>query len=438
MDGAAREAKGGLECRVTVSEGASVTVEHEAAGGAAARAWWAWLLACVAAAWGRVAGFATEVWRIGADDPRKAVHGLKVGLSLALVSIFYYIRPLYDGVGGAAMSAIMTVVAVFEYTVGGSVYKSFNRAVATASAGVLALGVHWVADKTGEFEPYILTGSIFLLSAAATFSRFIPTVEALFDYGVTIFILTYSQLVAVSGYRVDELAALVQQRIFTVAIGIFMCLAVAIFVCPVWAGQELHLLTTLNMEELAAALDCVEDYFAEGPAAQPQARSDGYRCVLNSKDSEDEQANLAWWEPAHGRFGFRHPYGKYGKVGAAMRACACCVKALSTCASAEAPAPEHVKRLVRDACTRAGARCAQVLREASRSVATMTTSSRALSLAVADMNTAVHELQGDMRSLPSLVDDTMPVFTVASQLVELAARVEGVVDAVKELATLAC
>lgn len=43
---------------------------------------------------------------------------LKVGLSLALVSIFYYTRLLYDGVGEAAMSSIMTVVAVFEYTVG--------------------------------------------------------------------------------------------------------------------------------------------------------------------------------------------------------------------------------------------------------------------------------------------------------------------------------
>lgn len=270
--------------------------------------------------------------------------------------------------------------------------------------------------------------------------------KARFDYGVTIFILTYS-LVAVSGYRVDELAALAQQRLSTIAIGIFMCLAVAIFVCPVWAGQELHLLTTRNMDKLAAALEgCVEDYFAEDPAAQPQARSDGYRCVLNSKASEDAQANLARWEPAHGRFGFRHPYGQYGKVGAAMRACACCVEALSSCAAAEARAPEHVKRLLRDACTRTGARCARVLREASRSVATMTASSGALDLAVADMNTAVHELQGDMRSLPSMLAvklaetslvDTMTVFTVASLLVEIAARVEGVVDAVDELATLA-
>jgi len=118
MDAAAREAQSGLEWRVTVPERASVTVEHEA-GGPAARAW-AWLLACLAKAWSRVAGFARKVWRIAADDPRKAVHGLKVGLALALVSVFYYTRPLYDGVGGNAMWAIMTVVVVFEYTVGES------------------------------------------------------------------------------------------------------------------------------------------------------------------------------------------------------------------------------------------------------------------------------------------------------------------------------
>ncbi|WVZ74240.1 hypothetical protein U9M48_022449 [Paspalum notatum var. saurae] len=441
MDAAAREAQSGLEWRVTVPEGASVTVEHEA--GAAARAW-AWVAACVAAAWSRVAGFAGRVWRIAADDPRRAVHGLKVGLALALVSVFYYTRPLYDGVGGAAMWAIMTVVVVFEYTVGGSVYKCFNRAVATASAGVLALGVHWVAAKSGELEPFISTGSLFLLAAAATFSRFLPTVKARFDYGVTIFILTYS-LVAVSGYRVDELASLAQQRLSTIAIGIFLCLAVSVLICPVWAGQELHLLTTRNMDKLAAALEaCVEGYFASSASAA--AGADGYKCVLNSKASEDAQANLARWEPAHGRFGFRHPYGQYAKVGAAMRACAYCVEALSSCAGADAQAPDHVKRLLRDVCTGVGTRCARVLREASRSVATMTAPGRALDFAVADMNTAVHELQGDVRALPStlaveLADtslvDAMPVFTVASLLVEISARIEGVVDAVDALATLA-
>jgi hypothetical protein len=142
MDAAAREAQqsSGLEWRVTVPEGASVTVEHEA--GPAARAL-AWLLACFATAWSRVAGFARKVWRIGADDPRKAVHGLKVGLALALVSVFYYTRPLYDGVGGAAMWAIMTVVVVFEYTVGESMLGFACLAVGTECTAYTYVHAPW-------------------------------------------------------------------------------------------------------------------------------------------------------------------------------------------------------------------------------------------------------------------------------------------------------
>uniref|UniRef100_A0A0D9VJE2 Aluminum-activated malate transporter n=1 Tax=Leersia perrieri TaxID=77586 RepID=A0A0D9VJE2_9ORYZ len=450
MDVAAREpqAKCGLEWRVTVPEGASVTVEHDA--GVAARAW-AWLVSCVVAIRVAVAGFARKVWKIGADDPRRAVHGLKVGLALTLVSVVYYTRPVYDGVGGNAMWAVMTVVVVFEYTVGGCMYKGFNRAVATVSAGLIALGVNWVADKSGDkLEPFILSGSLFLLAAAATFSRFIPTVKARFDYGVTIFILTFS-LVAVSGYRVDQLLDLAQQRMSTIGIGIVICLAVCVLIWPVWAGQELHLLTVRNMEKLAGAVEaCVEDYFAAGsakPAAAASSKSEGYKCVLNSKASEDSQANLARWEPPHGRFAFRHPYAQYAKVGAAMRHCAYCVESLSSCARAEAQAPEHAKRLLGDVCTRLGARCARVLVEASASVAAMT-DPKTVDFAVADMNTAVHELQGDLRALPPVLlalepaaemslMDAMPLFTVASLLIEISARIEGVVDAVETLASLA-
>jgi hypothetical protein len=117
MDAAAREAQvqGSLEWRVTVPEGSPVTVEHEA--GVAERAW-AWVVRMLVAVRAAVAGFARKVWKIGADDPRRAVHSLKVGLALTLVSIVYYTRPVYDGVGGNAMWAVMTVVVVFEYTVG--------------------------------------------------------------------------------------------------------------------------------------------------------------------------------------------------------------------------------------------------------------------------------------------------------------------------------
>lgn len=71
--------------------------------------------------WGfvvRIWSFIDKAWQLGKKEPRKVIHGFKVGLALSLVSLFYYLRPLYDDVGGNAMWAVMTVVVVFEYTVG--------------------------------------------------------------------------------------------------------------------------------------------------------------------------------------------------------------------------------------------------------------------------------------------------------------------------------
>lgn len=62
--------------------------------------------------------FLEKSWNIGKNEPRKVIHCLKVGIALSVVSLFYYMRPLYNGVGGTTMWAVMTVVVVFEYTVG--------------------------------------------------------------------------------------------------------------------------------------------------------------------------------------------------------------------------------------------------------------------------------------------------------------------------------
>lgn len=79
-------------------------------------------LACI---WAVTAGlafklckFVRKAWELGVDDPRKFIHCLKVGVALSAVSLFYYMKPLYDGVGGNSMWAVMTVVVVFEYTAG--------------------------------------------------------------------------------------------------------------------------------------------------------------------------------------------------------------------------------------------------------------------------------------------------------------------------------
>lgn len=58
---------------------------------------------------------ARKVKKHGKDDPRRVIHSLKVGLALMLISLFYYFRP---GFGDEAMWAVLTVVVVFEFTVG--------------------------------------------------------------------------------------------------------------------------------------------------------------------------------------------------------------------------------------------------------------------------------------------------------------------------------
>ena len=77
-----------------------------------------WLQAVPTKSWGKVVEAAREAKKLGEDDPRRLVHSFKVGLALTLVSLFYYYRPLYDGFGVDAMWAVLTVVVVFEFSVG--------------------------------------------------------------------------------------------------------------------------------------------------------------------------------------------------------------------------------------------------------------------------------------------------------------------------------
>ena len=138
---------------------------------------------------------------------------------------------------------------------GGTLSKGLNRAFATLVAGFIAVGAHQVANRCGaQGEPILLAVFVFLLASAATFSRFIPEIKARYDYGVTIFILTFS-LVAVSSYRVEELIQLAHQRFSTIVIGVLTCLCTTIFVFPVWAGEDLHKLATANLDKLAQFLE---------------------------------------------------------------------------------------------------------------------------------------------------------------------------------------
>ena len=92
---------------------------------------------------------------------------------------------------------------------------------------------------------------IYICAAAlSTFVRFFPRVKARYDYGILIFILTFS-LISVSGFREDEILDLAHKRLSTVIMGGVSCVLISIFVCPVWAGQDLHSLIASNLDTLS-------------------------------------------------------------------------------------------------------------------------------------------------------------------------------------------
>ncbi|KAK4411531.1 Aluminum-activated malate transporter 10 [Sesamum angolense] len=372
-------------------------------------------------------GFLQRAWTIAVHEPKKLMHCLKVGLALSLVSLFYYMRPLYQGVGGNAMWAVMTVVVVSEYTVGATLSKSVNRATGTFLAGALAVGVHWVATQSGEkLEPIILQASVFLLAAAATFSRFIPSIKARFDYGAMIFILTFS-LVSVSGYRVQKLFKLAHDRLSTIAIGTSICILISMLVCPVWAGTELHNLIKNNMEKLSDSLDgtmCSRIFRNDVKSNNTKSEASNkilqaYKCTLNSKATEESLANFARWEPAHGGFNFGHPWKEYLKVGASLRSCAYCVEALNgSSICSDAKVPDFLKAHFSKFCRRLSASSSAVMKE----------------LAVAIRDSVIDIGEGNASSAVVTLAEMVPLVTVTSLLIEIAARTEKIAEAVNGLA----
>ncbi|XVF22342.1 hypothetical protein REPUB_Repub12eG0164200 [Reevesia pubescens] len=455
----AKEVSSKLEWRINVPDGTSKILEPES--GIVGKIWLG-LKGFIGGLILKVWRVLEKVWNIGVADPRKVMHCIKVGLALSSVSLFYYMRPLYDDFGGNAMWAVMTVVVVFEYTVGATLYKCINRVIGTFLAGALGVGIQWVADQSGdELKPIILGISVFLFASAATFSRFIPSVKARFDYGAMIFILTFS-LVSVSGYRVVELLELAQNRFSTISIGTSLCILITMLFCPIWAGSELHLLIHQNMEKLADSLDgCVTEYFKDDGNLTITSEEDinkkmqGYKCVLNSKATEESMASFARWEPTHGRFNFGHPWKQYLKIGASLRNCAYCIETLNSFIDSEIQALPCIRKHLSDKCLKVSSYSTNVLKELAVTMKKMRKPSK-IDFRVAEMNFAVQELQDALKSLPShlIVSSSsteeesteanvppimkvLPLVTVVSLLAEIAARIRGIVDAAEELASLA-
>ncbi|KAL3530320.1 hypothetical protein ACH5RR_009642 [Cinchona calisaya] len=392
----------------------------------------------------KIVAVARNVKSLAKEDPRRIIHSLKVGLAIALVSLIYYFDPLYEGFGVSAMWAVITVVVVLEFSVGATLGRGINRGIATLVGGALGVAAHRLASCFGNeiVEPIILAMSIFLFAAAVTFVRFFPKLKTRYDYGLLIFILTFC-LVSVSGYRDDEVLDIALTRLSTVMIGASASLAVCILLFPVWAGEDLHNLIADNIENLGNFLEGFGDeYFKtleDGNVKDNKALLEGYKNVVNSKSIEDSLVNFAKWEPRHGRFRYRHPWGQYQKIGGLIRECTYRLDSLNSYLKSEMQTPHEIREKFQEFCKIMSSESSNALRNFALTIRTMKNSSAANSHIVI-AKTAADNLKILLKTNPWQQTDLLeiiPVATVASLLIEVVSCTAKIAESVQELASLA-
>ncbi|KAG7596292.1 Aluminum-activated malate transporter [Arabidopsis suecica] len=387
--------------------------------------------------------------RVGKEDPRRIIHAFKVGLALVLVSSFYYYQPFgpfTDYFGINAMWAVMTVVVVFEFSVGATLGKGLNRGVATLVAGGLGIGAHQLARLSGAtVEPILLVMLVFVQAALSTFVRFFPWVKTKFDYGILIFILTFA-LISLSGFRDEEIMDLAESRLSTVVIGGVSCILISIFVCPVWAGQDLHSLLASNFDTLSHFLqDFGDEYFEareKGDYKVVEKRKknlERYKSVLDSKSDEEALANYAEWEPPHGQFRFRHPWKQYVAVGALLRQCAYRIDALNSYINSDFQIPVDIKKKLETPLRRMSSESGNSMKEMSISLKQMIKSSSS-DIHVSNSQAACKSLSTLLKS--GILNDVEPLqmislMTTVSMLIDIVNLTEKISESVHELASAA-
>lgn len=327
-----------------------------------------------------VSSFYKGVWNAAMKDTAKTIHALKMALALVLAFMLVLLKAPYEQLGGHAIWAIMTVVVVFEFTIGATLSKGLNRGAGTLLAGLLAIAVGQLAGMSGGVGHPIMIGfSVFIIGGIVTFAKLWPTMKS-YEFGFRTFLITFS-LIMVAEYRGGDPLNTAVNRFLVILLGASIGFVVNVFVLPCWAGEDLHRSIVKNFYSVADSLEvCVNEYlrgttlervpskiFMGLAADDPVYKS--YRSALLSASKEESLAGFASWEPPHGRFKMiKYPWHLYVKVGAVLRHCAYSVVALHGCLRSAIQAPIEVRKLFENELREVSMEGALVLRKLGRQV----------------------------------------------------------------------